>query len=187
LAAAWPCDARAGGSDCQTGASVRVCVEWTAGSNPIHGTHYHVDFSDASNPDLVLDTAENWTVYAELVSNGNLANLGDVTTPDSNDYSVKISRSGGAGAATIGSIVLTPGGDHYAQILSGSSMTGNLTGDLIVQADSSDNGGTANGFYIGGNVTGNVTLRDGAGLTIGSAFAAPVPRRHATRPPSASR
>jgi len=54
-------EVRAGGSDCRTGTSVKVCVEWTQGGTPVHLTNYTVDFSDASNPDVELQTGEDWT------------------------------------------------------------------------------------------------------------------------------
>ena len=72
-----PQSAYAGGSDCRTGPTVKICVEWGQGGNPTHLTDYTVDFSDSSNPDVELMTADlDWIVHSELVSTGAAANIG---------------------------------------------------------------------------------------------------------------
>jgi hypothetical protein len=39
-------EAVAGGSECVTGTSVEVCVEWSQGPDPVEGVDFNVDFAD---------------------------------------------------------------------------------------------------------------------------------------------
>ena len=155
--------ALAGGSDCTTGSVVEVCVEWSQGINTVEGTHYFVDFMDASNPDVDLKTADlAWVVYATLVSNGDPANIGTLTlrdpTPAGEDFEVKIANRPGAGAANVGSIILNDAGFTGYSSIEGSFINGDLTGDLLLKKDSGGNGGVVHGLTIGGDASGDISV-----------------------------
>ncbi|MFH1416750.1 MAG: hypothetical protein ABII12_00470, partial [Planctomycetota bacterium] len=82
-----------------------------------------------------------------------------------------IAKGANPGAANLGSAVLQPSGDHYSSITSG-KISGDLTGDVTVQDDSSHNGGTLNfqfGDHISDVVEGDIeacTIPSGSTLKI---------------------
>ncbi len=169
--------ASAGGKTCvQDGAdTTKVCVEWSLVADPDEITDFTVNFADASNPDIELITGNlGWIVSSEVVSSGNPANIGDLSlAPDdlADDFEVKIANGSGAGAADVGSIILTATSFTGYSLLEGGSISGDLTGDLTLVSDSGGTGGTSSGFTIDGAAKGNITMEDGAGFTIGGAYA----------------
>jgi hypothetical protein len=168
----------AGGSDCTQGASVKVCVEWSQGPNPEHLVDYSVTFSDALNPDIELAEGDpTWTVWSELLSNGDPANIGSLTTTDSENYGVKIAKGSGPGAANLATANLTPAGGHHSSLASGSRISGDLTGSLTVVRDSGGSGGAAN-LAVDGNVSGNLTIPVLNGLSVGGDLSGDVAVTH---------
>ena len=146
LGAAVPC--LAGGTDCQTGSTVKVCVVWGQPFDPVHGVDYEVDFTDPSNPDISLLKGDDaWELYAEVVGFPAVpANIGAITidpAQDADNFGVKIAKGLEPGAVNVGSMVLdgasNPNWTGHS-IITGGVIAGNLTGDLTVVADSSDDG-----------------------------------------------
>jgi hypothetical protein len=146
-----------------TGSGPDICVEWDPEEdNPVHTIDFLVTFADPPNPDVTLYTGSLWW----RVESGNgptreeqpatIFNIGAITSPGGEDYAVKIADGEGeTGATDVESIVLTPSGDHHSSIASGSKISGDLTGNLTVQKDSSNNGGIIN-LEIGGSLTGDI-------------------------------
>lgn len=104
---------RGGGSACEDGSIVRVCLEWSQEDDPALDVDFRLAFSgetgiDAYNPKIELLTGdEGWVVYSESLASGNaIANIGALTidpSPNSSDiFNVKIARGGGPGAGNVG-------------------------------------------------------------------------------------
>jgi hypothetical protein len=154
-----PAESLAGGSECVNGTSVRVCVEWSLVADPELTFDFDVDFSDALNPDIDLMSGDSdWIVYAEVISTGAPANIGSLTTTDSEHYVVTIINGTDPGAADVGSMVLRPTDNHHSS-LAGGTISGDLTGPLALLADSSGNGGDITGWFsIGGHDSGTISV-----------------------------
>ncbi len=165
-------DALGGGKKCvrDVSSTTEVCLEWSLVANPVEGTDFDVDFSDASNPDIQLIAGNlGWIVSSEVVSSGNPANIGDLSlAPDelADDFEVKIANGAGAGAANVSSIILTATDfTGYSSLDAGSKITGTLKGALTVVEDSGGNGGGVR-FTVDGDVTGVMTVPNARGLTV---------------------
>jgi len=159
--------ALAGGSACTTGTQVKICVEWSRSPNPVDGVDFVTSFSNPSSPSIQLLSGDlAWVVSAELLSNGDPANITSITTPASDNFVVKIAKGSGPGAANVGAITLQPTGSHYSSVASGSRISGNLTGNLTVLRNSGT-GGEAT-LTVDGNVasTSTITVPVLKGLTI---------------------
>jgi len=126
-------------------ASRRVCFAWGKVSDPVETTDYTVDYNCqgcSDSPAVDLKTGDlGWVVYSEVISTGAVANIGALTTTDADNYGVKIAKGSGAGAANVASMVLTPSGDHYSSVASGSRISGSLSGNLTVQKTTGGSGG----------------------------------------------
>lgn len=104
----------AGGSDCRDNGTVRVCVEWSGGINPVHAVDYQVTFPGGSPNDPLLELItgdDEWTIYSEVMATGAPANLGSLTIDPSSDveiFKVQIwnPSTPTAGVAHLGSVVL---------------------------------------------------------------------------------
>lgn len=143
-------------------------MEWSQIGDPVEGTDFAVFFTDPLNPDIELTKGDGgWVVSSELVSTGAPANIGAITTPDDDNYVVKIAKGSGPGAASVGSMVLQPAGDHYSAIADGSRITGDLIGDLVLQATIAGSRGELTSLVIGGDATGNITIPKIMSLSIG--------------------
>lgn len=128
-----------------SGSTERVCVEWGKQAPP-EEDDFDVDYSCqgcSDAPDVELKTGDTgWVMYSEVISSGVAANIGALTTTDSDNYGVKIAKGTAAGAANVGSMVLSPDGASYSSsILSGSKISGDLTGNLTLQKSSGGEGG----------------------------------------------
>jgi len=152
-----------------SGSTKHVCVVWDRQAAPIEGTDFQVDYacggcSDDPAVDLTVGD-EHWVVYSEVISSGVAANIGALTTTDDDNYVVKIANGANAGAANVGSMLLLPGGGASSSIASGSSISGDLTGNLTVQKSSGGSGGSVS-FSVGGDVDGDMTIPIVSSLTI---------------------
>ncbi len=153
-----------------SGSTKHVCVEWSEQDPPEEDEDFEVNYgcqgcSDA--PTVVLMTGDDeWIIYSEVISTQVAANIGAMTTSDEENYVVKIANGANAGAANVSSMVMTPRGDHYSSIASGSIISGNLTGDLTLQETSGGSGGVLS-LTIGGNAEGDITAATISTLWIG--------------------
>jgi len=128
-----------------------VCVKFGAGT-PQVDTDFRFDFNDPDNPDVEFITgAADWEVWSQVSSsNSTPDDLGDLTLDPSSDYEdfdIKIANGAGYGAANVLSMnfdgtINQPGWEGYSAIKSGSKISGDLTGDLVLVADSGGNGGS---------------------------------------------
>jgi hypothetical protein len=134
--------------------SREFCFKWSQIGDPEEGVDFDADFtSDASKPDIKLLTGDlEWEIYAHAPSSGVITDIGNVTTTDADHYKVKIAKNGGAGARNVGSLILDPNGDYYSVIASGSTITGDVTGDIVVVKDSGGNGGSIEGLTVGDSI-----------------------------------
>jgi len=154
-----------------SGTTKRVCVEWDKQAAPIEDQDFEVDYACqgcSDDPAVELSTGDTgWVVYSEVISTGAAANIGALTTTDSDNYVVKIAKGANAGAANVGSMVLTPDGAEYSSSIdSGSRISGDLTGNMTVQKSSGGSGGSVS-FSVGGDVDGDMTIPIVSDLTIG--------------------
>lgn len=148
---------------CVSGLNVRVCVDWSRPSDPELTANFNVSFSNPTNPTIELITGDSgWIIYAEtLTTPPEPANIGSITidpTVSTDDFVVTNAKPGvGSGANDVGSIVLFDSGwSGYSSVGTGSYIAGNLSGDLVVAADSSGNGGELS-LQVDGNLLGSVT------------------------------
>ena len=157
-----------------SGSTKHVCVAWDRQAAPEEGEDFDVDYACqgcSDDPAVELITGDlEWVVYSEVISTGDPANIGALTTPDSENYVVKIANGLDFGAANVGSMVLTPnGGSYYSSIASDSRISGDLTGNLTLQKASGGSGGSAS-LRISGKVVGDMTIPKLNVLTIGNEF-----------------
>ncbi|TWT45583.1 hypothetical protein RAS1_20110 [Phycisphaerae bacterium RAS1] len=144
----------AGGSACVPGSSVNVCVEWSQGPNPVPEVDFRVSFDapfDNLNPLIQLREGDaGWKVYAELVASpGTPANIGALTiapNAPTDNFVVTIVRptqqGDQPGAANVGTINLDAASwTGHSSMGTGSHITGDLTGSIVVKADANDAGG----------------------------------------------
>jgi hypothetical protein len=101
-------------------------------------------------------TMYEWRVWC-VDAQENPADIGIIESPGSYNYSVTILHAdGGPGAADVGTIDLTPAGDHRSSIVAG-EITGSLSAGLALVQDSNDGGGEVS-LIIGQDVTGDITV-----------------------------
>ncbi|TWT44225.1 hypothetical protein RAS1_06350 [Phycisphaerae bacterium RAS1] len=140
----------AGGSACVSGTSVRACVEWSLAANPDPDTDFRVTFNAGGEPNIVLKTGDGgWEVYAVELVDGqptntvvNIASLTIDPSSPSQNFTVAITKDGGAGAADVGTINLDAGSwSGHSSIGSGSHIAGDLTGPLTIESDANGAGG----------------------------------------------
>ncbi len=150
---------------CGSGGGPTICVRFdNLAQAPEENVHFVFDFSDPPNPSVELRRGRNvqgalyeWRVWSKDAQE-NPANIGSITGPGEFDYDVKILNGlDGPGATNVSAIILDPLGDHFSSITAGSKITGDLTGDLLVEKDALGTGGEAD-FTIDGNATGNITI-----------------------------
>jgi hypothetical protein len=164
-----------------TGTGPDICVEWDPEQDdPVHNEDFFVSFADTANPDVALDTGSlDWRVESgngplRDLPQATIFNIGAITAPNGQDYAVKIADGEGlTGAMDVESIVLTPSGDHHSSVASGSKISGDLTGNLTVKKDTSNNGGDVY-FEIGGLMTGDIEAYTITNLQIGESLTGDV-------------
>ncbi len=160
-----------------SGSTERVCVEWGKQAPP-EEDDFDVDYSCqgcSDAPDVELKTGDTgWVMYSEVISSGVAANIGALTTTDSDNYGVKIAKGTAAGAANVGSMVLSPDGASYSSsILSGSKISGDLTGNLTLQKSSGGEGGAVD-LTIDGDTEGDIQAADIVYLSIGGSLSGDI-------------
>ena len=112
------------GTDDISNGTVHVFVEWSKAIDPLEGSDYVVDFTNASKPDIELKEPDLcWVVYAKLVSGGAPADIGALTTPGDGNYKVQMANGGAAGFDDVGSASLVPTATHYSSILPATTTT----------------------------------------------------------------
>lgn len=165
-----------------------ICVKWTFHPNPQLNTDFEVDFTDSTNPAVVLITGDTtWNVWSD--DNGSPGNIGSITLDPSvstADFLVELTDGTNVGADEVGTVNLTATGwTGHSSITNGKifEMNGNLT---VVKDGAGDGGAVTLGILgdvsgnlsiqrilsllIDGNVSGDMniaTIPAGGGLTVG--------------------
>lgn len=166
----------AGPEFCNNNGGPTLCVRFDndAGA-PEPLVHFAFDFSNPQAPSVELRVGQTaggglyqWRVWSKDAQ-GAPANIGSITSPGAYNYSVKIANpTDGPGAANMNAVTLTPPGDHRSSLEPGSRISGDLTGNLVVQKDSTGVGGFG-AISIEGNVGGEVIIPGASpGGTFGS-------------------
>jgi len=150
-----------------------VCVD-KSGADPIEGTDFTFDFSDASNPDVILQVGYlDWVVYSQASSSdATPANLGDITidpTVLSDDFELTIINGTGDGAENVASIVLNVVNFTGFSSIEAGTINGNVKGNIEVVDDSGGSGGLLN-LEVEGNVGGTVSAEDVEDFVIGGDY-----------------
>lgn len=132
-------------------------------------------------PNVTLNKGEDqsgllaWRIWCTTTAGGTTpADIGAITTPGSYNYTVKLLNPyDGPGAANLSSALLEPANSHHSAIVgSGSApsrISGDLTSNLTVQADSGGDGGTL-ALTIDGDAYGSISANDVDTLTIGGSM-----------------
>jgi len=154
-----------------SGNTKRVCLDWSQGSAPVETTDFTVDYNCggcSDDPAVDLKTGDTaWVLYSEVISTGAAANIGALTTTDSDNYAVKIANGTGPGAADVGSMVLSPSGDNYSSLKD--SYVYSVAGGFLLKETSAGVGGIADGVSVGGGgIAGSVIVPKVQSLTISS-------------------
>ena len=158
---------------CVTGSAAKLCVGWNRITPPIQNVHFRAELDGEFISEVSFLVGDpDWFVYAEtLVTPPQPADFGSITidpTVSTDDFVVTIVKPGaGAGASNVGSILLLDSGwSGYSSIAGGSSIAGDLTGDLVVLPDASGNGGELT-LSIGNDLIGSITAERLVNLAIG--------------------
>lgn len=150
------------------GNSPLVCVNWDRPDPPIRDTNFTLDTDpDSENPDATLNPNvsfvtgnDGWRVWSQVSRvDSTPASLGHIRINplvSNSNFGVTIAQGPSPGAANVASMRLVKEGWTGRSNVSGGSIAGDLTGDLVVQ-ESSEQGGEAI-FTIGGDLLGNVTI-----------------------------
>ncbi len=144
------------------GNSPLVCLEWDAVDPPEPGSAFVLDFgTDANSPGVTFVTGnDGWKVWSQVSRTdptpANLGHIGVNPLLSTANFSLTIAHGSSQGADNVASIALVKENWTGQSNLSGGSIAGDLTGDLIVR-ESGGQGGVAS-FTIGGDVNGNVTI-----------------------------
>ncbi len=153
-----------------------VCVYWDGLIGPVPGGDFLLTV-DPDHPDVAFRTGnDGWVVWSQVDWTDNTpANLGhigiDHTVVD-DDFTVTLAHGESAGAANVASIALVDEGWTGQSNLSNSKISGNLTGDLVLQ-ESAGQGGAAS-LTVEGDLLGSVTVPRVEMLQVGGAVAGDV-------------
>lgn len=155
-----PQEVRSGPEVCG-GSGPIVCVRFeNLPTTPIAGTDYSFDFTDPSQPIVQLErgsdtqTQRSWRVWSKDAQ-GEPADIGSISALTAYNYSVLLAQpDGDPGALNVGSILLTPSGDHYSILQIGTSVAGDVGGDITIQSSSSASAWAD--LIVDGEVSGNV-------------------------------
>jgi hypothetical protein len=135
------------------GSGPLVCVNWSGPGFPVADTNYVLTATDPNNPDVKLLTGnDGWAVWSQVSRTDDTpANLGHITidpTSPTENFSVTLAHGPLHGAANVTSISLVDAGWTGQSNIPNLGITGQLTGDLTLEADGSGSGGVLSGVYI---------------------------------------
>lgn len=143
------------------GASPVIHLSWNDGPGPFESIHYEIDSTNPDFPNVELIAGSlTWRVWSTDSDNpDNLGDIGVISCPHPNNFAVTIRNDADPflrGARHVKGITLVPSSPtNYSNILD-STITGDLTEDLIVQDDTSGVGGELS-LHIAGAVTADIT------------------------------
>lgn len=138
-------------------------------TDPEHGVHFLVTPTNPGSPDIELRVGDVrfqlWSHVAGQTTNP--GNIGTITVNQTTgyDYELKLRNpSGSAGAASVGSIVLTPPGSHLTRIVDQSYIFGALEDELTLE------NAALNSYadLVIGAVAGTITVPGPAAITVTS-------------------
>ncbi|MEE9297333.1 MAG: hypothetical protein V3W34_20525 [Phycisphaerae bacterium] len=152
---------------CDTSGGPEICVRFdNLADPPIEGTHFDFSFAfgvpsvDFTEGDNGLGTTFEWRMWSwDDSTTQSPRGINNITGLLAEDYSVKVLQpDGDPGATNVGKIDLNPSdAGNFSRIPAG-EITGDLTGDLLVQKSSGGSGGNVDSFTIGGDATGDITI-----------------------------
>lgn len=142
-----------------TYATPTIYLQWDEGGQfeqPEEGTDYTIDTSSPASPefpDVKLITGRlDWRIWSVDTSNPNdIGDIGVISSPHAENFAVKIlDDSNGPGARHVKAIRLEPtSSSNYSSIPNG-NISGQLLDELIVQANTSDEGGGIGDLVLAG-------------------------------------
>lgn len=115
-----------------------VCMSWDASGDPRHPEDFEVSYDDPAYPNVQLKTGALWTVRSVDTENPfDAGDIGTISSPFSDSFDVRLGTGVfDPGARDVQNIILDPqgrGSDAHHSSVAGGYLTGDLTGDLVLQ------------------------------------------------------
>lgn len=146
------------------GADPVIHAAWNEpGDRPARNIDYFIKTDPPASPDFpdveLVTGSLTWQIWSTDTDNpDDIGDIGIITSPAPENFVVTIEDDlGNPGARHVKGIILDPTDAANQSGISGGRITGDLTGDLLVQEDSSGTGGDVD-FAIEGTATGNITI-----------------------------
>jgi len=151
-----------------------IHAAWQDGGAPELNVDYLVSTTYPASveyPDVELITGSlTWQIWSTDTDNpDNIGDIGNITSPYPQNFGVEIERPGEiAGAREVKGINLDPqgeGSDANYSNLTGGGISGNLSGDLVLQWSDTQQGGVAS-LTIDGDAVGDIDVPVVSSVTI---------------------
>lgn len=141
-----------------------IHVTWEETPAPVIDADYEIVTSSPASVDFpdvkLLSGSETWKIWSVDTDNpGDVGDIGVVSCPAAADFVVKIERPDHftPGAREIKGINLVPTSASNFSSVYDSLISGDFSGDLVVQKSSGDEGGEIAGLIIEGDAAGDIT------------------------------
>ena len=152
----------AGGSICLYGPDTKVCAEWSRPQTPSPISNFRVYFVEPLKPSIEVISGDDWNFSAEDRYTGTLVEIGEVTinpNQPAENFTVSVTRGGGAGATNIDVIDLTAANWGGHSSVGDINISGDFTGRMCLTKSAGGQGGDLSGaFVIGGSLTGTIKV-----------------------------